>query len=531
MPSISQLAERHAAVHREPGRYLCFPDVCVAGDGSLVCAYLDADAHVSTERRLLSRVSSDGGRTWGRQAVLNPDGGICPRLSMPGGRLVCIDERRPSVYRSPDNGLTWTMEPAKGLKHHIYDRILEIPRGHESHGGWLTTGHDHRGAHAPPLIRQAPSEQMAYLSTDRGRTWKPLSVLAFEKCLVLCETSVCALPDGRLLALARENSFVGEPMYAVTSADGGLSWSDPVPTPLVGHRPTVDVTASGELLVTFRNVAPAGGTAAWLGSEEALLSGPICHGLHPAARSLRLEDGAMVLDCRHDSAGPKADHAPDHVLFLLPPVSHPASARAVLRARVRSVRGGLRSCCLRLGCWWRILPGRIRCDAAPDLDVPLDISQDSGRMHDLRLTMQAGRVELAVDGRVRATVAVDPDRAEARPVAFGTGPKGVLDGSPRGRSLWESVSLRIDEPRLGLTKAWRWRARRALPDARAGAGILELAASNGIAWADYGYSGWVETKPGRFVCVYHHADPGDPDYKPGHTSYVRATRFTVGDFR
>ena len=39
------------------------------------------------------------------------------------------------------------------------------------------------------------------------------------------------LPDGRILALLRENSFVYEPMYAVLSADDGNTWSRPGPPP------------------------------------------------------------------------------------------------------------------------------------------------------------------------------------------------------------------------------------------------------------------------------------------------------------
>ncbi len=530
MPSISGLSDRHATVHRVRGRYLCFPDICQAGDGRLVCVYQDTDAHVGTEHRLLWKVSLDEGRTWDRHRILTPKGGHCPRLSMPGGRLTCIDERPRTVYRSPDNGRSWTTELTRGLGHHIFDRILELPKGGDGHGGWLTTGHEHRGRHPQPIIRQGPSEQMVYLSRDQGTTWTPLSVLAFEKCLVLCEASVAALPGGELLALLRENSFVGEPMHACRSLDGGRTWSDPMPTPLVGHRPSLGLTASGRLLVTWRNLGPAGGTTAWLGHEDDLLSGPVAHGLHPDPANPRLENGVMVMDCRRGPDGSDG-FGPDHALFLLPAVSHPASAKAVLRARVMAARGGLRACCLRLGTWWRILPDRIRCDADPGLSVPLE----RGSMHGLRLTMQGGHVELAVDGEVRAVVPVDPHQAEARAVAFGTGPKATLDGSrqggsPRGRSLWEAVSLRIDEPRLGLVKTWRWRARRALPDAWACANILELAGTRGIAWCDFGYSGWAETRPGRFVCAYHHADPGDPDYVPGHTSYVRATRFCEQDW-
>jgi hypothetical protein len=135
----------------------------------------------------------------------------------------------------------------------------------------------HRGSQPQPRIRQAPSEQMSYLSRNQGRSWEPFSVIASEKCLVLCEASVIRLPQElvggppRLLALMRENSFVGEPMYSCLSEDGGATWSEPRPTPLIGHRPTLGWTSSDRLLVTYRDVGPDPGTKAWLGSLDAAL--------------------------------------------------------------------------------------------------------------------------------------------------------------------------------------------------------------------------------------------------------------------
>ena len=61
-------------------------------------------------------------------------------------------------------------------------------------------------------------------------------------------------------------------MYAVLSEDGGATWTLPRPTPLIGHRPTLGLTRAGNLLVTYRNVGPDPGTAAWSGSVEELLT-------------------------------------------------------------------------------------------------------------------------------------------------------------------------------------------------------------------------------------------------------------------
>jgi hypothetical protein len=56
-------------------------------------------------------------------------------------------------------------------------------------------------------------------------------------------------------------------MYAVLSTDGGNTWSLPRPTPLIGHRPSLGLTRTGQLLVTYRNVGPDPGTAACWGTS------------------------------------------------------------------------------------------------------------------------------------------------------------------------------------------------------------------------------------------------------------------------
>ncbi len=235
MPSLDTLAERHVVIDRRQGQYLCFPDLCLTDDGRLLCAYNEFDRHVGTRRRLLLRESADLGRSWGPARIMNASESHCPRISRvangeAGGLLILVDDAGPILYFSADQGRTWAQQPGGGLGHGLQDRILEL-------GGQVlfTTGHQHRGSQPQPRIRQAPSEQMAYLSRNLGRSWEPFSVIASEKCLVLCEASVIRLPQElvggppRLLALMRENSFVGEPMYFCLSEDGGPPGARPGP--------------------------------------------------------------------------------------------------------------------------------------------------------------------------------------------------------------------------------------------------------------------------------------------------------------
>lgn len=516
MPSLHHRPERHVVVDRRPGHYLSFPDVALTRDGRLLCAYQQSDVHVARRRALLLAESADLGASWSPPRVLSAAAGHCPRLAvLPDGEVLLMEDHAKALHRSLDHGRHFSSHAAAGLLHSILDRPLWL--GGEQ---LFTTGHLHRGSHPHPFTRQASTEQMGYLSEDRGQTWKPLSVVACEKNLVLCEASVARLPDGRLLALLRENSGVFEPMYRTLSQDQGRTWSDPEPTPLLGHRPCLGLTAAGRLLVTFRNVAPDGGTAAWTG-DLADLDDFMVHGLAPRPGNPRRTAQGLVIATAHGFPSRERPEG-DAVIYALRPITDPDRARAELTVRVKAGRGGENACGVHFGLWWRIRPDRILADRDPAPDIPLA----RGRFHDLRFTYRAGTVSLYVDNERRARLAAEP-AAAARRILFGNAPG---EGGQAGRSVWQSASLTVTEPRYGRKYAWTWDHARGLPDARARQGVLELANARLANPGDYGYSGWTELQDGRFFCVYHHADGADPDYRPGATSHIRGTWFTADDF-
>jgi hypothetical protein len=515
MPSLHHLADRHATVDRRPGHYLSFPDVAFTHDGRLLCAYQQSDLHVARRRALLLAESRDLGASWSAPRILHPTAGHCPRLTvLPDGEILLIDDISRSLYRSLDHGATFAAHHLHGFAHDIPDRI--IPLGGEH---FFSTGHLHRGAHPQPFIRQAPSEQMAYVSDNRGSSWTPRSILATERNLVLCEASVARLPDGRLLALLRENSGVFEPMYRVESTDEGRTWSDPAPTPLLGHRPCLALTRDGRLLVTFRNVGPDGGSAAWMGGLDDLDDFRV-HGLARSPQNPRLTPEGLVIATRH---GFPSRRRPDDdaVLYVLRPITDPDRATADLRVRVKAERGVENSCAVHLGLWWRILPDRL----AAAMDNPPDIPLAPG-FHDLRFRYSGGAVTVFVDGRRRARVKAAPSAAVRR-ILVGNAP-GEED--QHGRSVWASASLTVTEPRYSRTYSWAWDHTRGLPDAWARDNILELANGRQANPGDYGYSGWVQLPDGRFFCAYHHADGADPDYVEGASAHIRGTWFTAEDF-
>jgi hypothetical protein len=515
MPSLHHRPDRHVTVDCRPGHYLSFPDVALTQDGRLVCAYQQSDQHVARRRALLLAESRDLGGTWSAPRILNPAAGHCPRLTvLADGEILLMEDNSLSLFRSLDHGTTFASHKASGIQHNMQDRVLHL-------GGdvFFTTGHTHRGGFPQPYIHQAPSEQMGYVSENRGLNWSPLSVLACERNLVFCEASVTRLPDGRLLALLRENSGVFEPMYRVESADQGRTWSDPLPTPLIGHRPTLGLTSDGKLLVTYRNVAPDGGTSAWMGDLDDLGDFAV-HGLARNLKNPRLTSRGLVIDTKQGFPSRK-DPEGDAVIYALRPLTDPERSIADLRVRVQAGRGGENAAAVHLGLWWRILPDRLVATRENPPDIPLGKG-----FHDLRFRFKAGAVTVFVDGERRARVKVAPS-AEVRRIFFGNAPG---EDGQKGKATWRSASLTVDEPRLGRKHVWAWDHTQGLPDAWALANVLELANGRQANPGDYGYSGWTELPDGRFFCAYHHADGAAPDYVEGRSAHIRGTWFTADDF-
>jgi len=530
MPSLDTAADRHVVIDRRQGHYLCFPDLCLTDDGRLLCVYNEFDRHVGSRRRLLLRESADLGRTWGERRLLNSVDSHCPRLAKVsdggGGSLLAItDDAVPSISWSSDQGRTWAVQPGSGLGHGLIDRLLELDGQ-----TLITAGHLHRGSQPQPRIRQAPTEQMAYLSRNLGRMWEAHSIIANEKCLVLCEASLIRLPQElvggppRILALMRENSFVGEPMYYCLSEDGGATWSAPRPTPLIGHRPTLGWTSGGRLLVTYRDVGPDTGTKAWLGTLDDLCSDFEVHGLHPVPGNPRLTSRGLVV--KNEAGPPTATSSP--VRYSLRPLTDPATARAVFEAEVKVVTADVNGCGIRLGIWWKLYPDCL----APDLDDALPIPWKPGRFHTVRIEYEPGLCRLFIDGHARGEYPVERMSGETRPILVGA---VVRQADNACEAVWRRMSLATEEPTLGRRYAWSWDHKSGLlPDEHIERRVLELKNDRQASPADFGYSGWAELPPDdngpRFLCAYHHGGGTEPGYTPGESSHVLSTMFYESDF-
>lgn len=224
------------------------------------------------------RRSTDGGRTWQRAPALHV--GAC---QFPDGEIVQLGfhSKRTDpegwfsipLTRSTDNGRTLRSESAR----------LFIP---EAVGG---TGDDGKAYDGPPadhaivaagdgsllaamygqfagdrvLVPTMPEAWKCYKyrtfvvrSTDRGKTWKYLSTVAYDPSVGLesfCEADLLALPGGEILCFMRTGGSGGKhtPLYLSRSADQGKTWSKPQPIADRGVWPNACRMQSGAIVCTY----------------------------------------------------------------------------------------------------------------------------------------------------------------------------------------------------------------------------------------------------------------------------------------
>lgn len=120
-------------------------------------------------------------------------------------------------------------------------------------------------------------------SRDQGRSWEVLSHqtsfppytgrLADGQCRA-AEPHVAVCPSGRLVAMTRyeetrdpENPYRSN-LWQFESDDGGYTWTEPHPTPIIGKPPHLTTLRSGELLVTYGYRYAPFGQRACLSKDE-----------------------------------------------------------------------------------------------------------------------------------------------------------------------------------------------------------------------------------------------------------------------
>jgi len=299
---LSGERERQIVVDREPGQYLGHPTTVLLEDGrTLLCVY--PEGHGAGP--IVLRRSTDGGLTWSERLPV-PDSWASSketptihRVYAPGGqpRLVLFSGLHP-VRRSvsEDDGVTWTELEPVGRWGGIVAMASVAPLADGGYAAWFhDDGRFFRSEGDPAGIFRVYQSR----SADGGLTWSEPVQVASRPDVDLCEPGFVRSPDGGTIALLlRENSRKRD-SFVVLSTDEGESWGEPLELQraLTGDRHVARYAPDGRLVVSFRDTARESPTQGdwllWVGRWEDVAE------RKPGSFRVRLMDNHHKWDCAY----------------------------------------------------------------------------------------------------------------------------------------------------------------------------------------------------------------------------------------
>jgi hypothetical protein len=342
MIDLAEDSNRQVVVDREPGQYLGHPTTVLLEDGKTIIAVYPKG---HGKGAIVMKRSSDGGLTWS------------PRLSVPENWSTSLET--PTIHRaidregnkrlllfsglfpakmavSDDDGIQWTPLKAIGDWGGI---VVMGSVARLKDGRYLAMFHDDgRFFHADGQLSQTMTLYQTF-SADGGLTWSnPMAIFAADT-IHLCEPGILRSPDGKqLAALLRENRRTHN-SYVMFSSDEGETWSAPreLPLALTGDRHTAKYAPDGRLLVSFRDMAKVSRTygdwVAWVGTYDDIVAG------REGQYRVRLMDNKEGSDCAY----PGVEVLPDGT-FVLTTYGHWVEGQPPFIMRVRLKVSELDSC-------------------------------------------------------------------------------------------------------------------------------------------------------------------------------------------
>jgi hypothetical protein len=237
------------------------PDLAVSAAGEVALVYQwRRDNPRSKQIRFAS--SDDGGKRWTQPATqLDKEAkGFEPVVAWTRGKGLFVawsDERRGrrlfDVYgrRSPDGGKTWEPEQLASRFPQTFPGDLHArPRV-------LSDGQDRLWL-IWVGIRSGRSSVYLSRSVDGGKSWSEPQALTGDSRSVFGQNIVRS--GDRMLMVWHDTRTGRDRIYAVTSSDAGVTWTDPVrvdhlpdATPVDATQPTILLRADGEALVAWQD--------------------------------------------------------------------------------------------------------------------------------------------------------------------------------------------------------------------------------------------------------------------------------------
>lgn len=299
---IEAAGARHKVLYQDGHSYCAHPHMVRAGNGDLLVVFNRAPRRPfilhppeDPEYRNVLMRSGDDGVTWGEPEVvpgydwsgtecagltvlrsgrvlLNqwrfrwvplarakaaPDGITFPDEFMRGWMNSPEHEAGPWRGTLPERLTPWAREPGETWVHISDDHGCTFPRSVRLDTGPFSGGYGMRGAcefaNGDILLplSDIPNWRKVFTvrSRDGGLTWQPPVKAAGQTGSEFEEPALIETAPGRLLMILRDNGTRW--LHAVTSPDGGQSWSAPQRLPIDGYPAHLLRLADGCLLMTY----------------------------------------------------------------------------------------------------------------------------------------------------------------------------------------------------------------------------------------------------------------------------------------
>ena len=279
---FNQRGITHEVIYNNGFRHVHPADLIKLQNGEILLMWREGTEHISDDGDVVMLRSKDGGKTWGDRQVIasikhvderegcgiqlkdgtiivgiyfnglyNPDGTYMPGPEREA-KLAESGKRHLGAYmlQSKDNGHTWSEPYQIETKDMPYsslegptDAPIEMPDGSIVMGIIGYSPHGDHGNRSAVMIR----------STDQGKTWKHLSVMAADpggKQGGFMEPGIVRTKTGRIVTALR-NHGTDHPIYVTYSDDDGKTWAPVKRTAMIGHPVDLIQLADGRILATY----------------------------------------------------------------------------------------------------------------------------------------------------------------------------------------------------------------------------------------------------------------------------------------
>jgi hypothetical protein len=266
------VVEKHVEVFKKEGIYACFPEVFKDQDGSLVVSVSarESNSHYGGNAKNILMVSRDEGITWAESNKMHLNQSTefydnSYSLPFAGGWRKISEKEAAELKkegieihkdkgefffskglqsrRTLDAGRSWKISEIllpqySTIMAHNISSFLKTRSGLGLRSFYAKTkGHYF---YQPLIVRSA----------DAGKSWEYASSIASLGELGFDETSLVQMENGNILAMMRPNPIGDQHLYRSFSDNGGVSWSLPEKTNIIGY-PANTINYEGNIVVSY----------------------------------------------------------------------------------------------------------------------------------------------------------------------------------------------------------------------------------------------------------------------------------------